>query len=146
VDASRRARAAGVRPAPGRTLLVVGVAADAARPLAAEAGRAGFIVDSRDPRRRVVACPGAPICSSAQIPARAVAPAIAAVLAAHLGTVHVSGCAKRCASRAPTTFTVVGRDGRCDLFVDGDPAGTVTVATLAESLARLAADREAAHG
>jgi precorrin-3B synthase len=146
MEMSRQAEAEGVRPAPGRSLLVVGVGADAARSVAAEAARAGFIVEPGDSRRRIVACPGAPICSSAQIPARALAPALAAVLAAHPGTVHVSGCAKRCASRGPTTYTVIGRDGRCDLFVEGEPAGAVAVGELSQGIARLAAGREVAHG
>lgn len=146
VEMTRQAGAAGVRPVPGRALLIIGVGADAAPSLTAGAGRLGFIVESCDPRRRVIACPGAPICSSAQIPARALVPAIAAAVAAWRGTVHVSGCAKGCAYRGPAALTIVGRDGRCDLLVDGVPAGNVAVETLSHSIARLAAHREAAHG
>ena len=144
--AARRAGAAGVRPAPGRALLMIDLAADAARSLAAEAGRLGFIVDAHDPRRRVIACPGAPICSSAEIPARALAPALAAAVGAGRGVVHVSGCAKGCAHQGPAALAIVGRDGRCDLFVNGEPAGTVEVVTLPHCIARLAARPEAAHG
>ena len=77
IDAARRAGAAGLRTAPGRALLLVGLTAAAARQIVAEAGALGFIVDPADPRRRVVACAGAPICASGEIPARAMAPAIA---------------------------------------------------------------------
>ncbi len=146
VETARQAGAAGVRPAPGRALLIIGIGADAAPSLTAGAERLGLIVESCDPRRRVIACPGAPICSSAQIPARALAPAIAAAVAAWRGTVHVSGCAKGCAHRGAAALTIVGRDGRCDLLADGVPAGNVAVETLLHSIARLAAHREAAHG
>jgi precorrin-3B synthase len=143
---ARRAGAEGVRPAPSRALLIVGLGADTAGPLAIAAEGLGFIVDPADPRRRVVACPGAPLCASGRIPARALAPAVAAAIASHRGTVHLSGCIKRCASRDPATFTVIGQDGHCDLFIDGETAGMVTADALAANLARLAAEREMQHG
>ena len=62
---TRRAQAgaAGVRPAPGRALLLMGLSSAAAATVAAEAKALGFIVDPADPRRRIVACAGAPICA-----------------------------------------------------------------------------------
>ena len=46
----------------------------AASSFAAAAEALGFIVRADDPRRHVVACAGAPICASAHIAARAIAP------------------------------------------------------------------------
>ena len=68
------AGASGVRPAPGRALLVMGLSSAAAATSLPQAEALGFIVDPADPRRRIVACAGAPICASGEIPARALAP------------------------------------------------------------------------
>ncbi len=63
----------------------------------------------------IAACPGAPACGSASVPARADA---ARLMAAGFAGLHVSGCAKGCAyPRAATTL--VGRDGRYDLVRNG---------------------------
>ena len=60
-----------MRTAPGRVLLAIGIrAADVAAFIAA-AERLGFIISPDDPRRRVIACTGAPGCASAYMPARA---------------------------------------------------------------------------
>jgi precorrin-3B synthase len=82
-------------------------------PRAAEA--LGFIADRTDPRLSIAACPGAPACASATVPARADAAFLAAL---GLRDLHVSGCAKGCAHRGATT-TLVGRDGRYDLIRHG---------------------------
>ena len=66
-----------VRLAPGRALLLLGVAAENADALAHEAARLGLIVDADDPRRRIVACPGKPACASGLIAARALATELA---------------------------------------------------------------------
>ena len=71
-----------VRLAPGRALLLLGVAAENADALAHEAARLGLIVDADDPRRRIVACPGKPACASGLIAART----LATDLGQHLGT------------------------------------------------------------
>ena len=63
----------------------------------------------------VVACPGAPACASASVPARADA---ARLQALGLADLHVSGCAKGCAHARPAR-TLVGRDGRYDLVRHG---------------------------
>jgi precorrin-3B synthase len=140
VYAARRAGASGLRTCPGRTLLLVGVTLDAAEALLAEAGARGFIVDPADPRRRVVACAGAPICASGEIPARAIAPAIADAARPWLDgeIVHVSGCAKGCAHPAPAPVTVIGRHGRCDVLLDGVLSCSVTVDDLPDEIAQLA--------
>ena len=57
--------------------MIVGLTQQAASSLAAAAEALGFIVHADDPRRRVIACAGAPICASANIAARTLAPQIA---------------------------------------------------------------------
>jgi precorrin-3B synthase len=66
-----------VRLAPGRALLLLGVAAENAAALGREAARLGLIVDADDPRRRIVACPGKPACASGLIASRALATELA---------------------------------------------------------------------
>jgi precorrin-3B synthase len=114
IEAARRAGASGLRPAPGRALRVIGLAANASPALAARADDLGFITRREDPRRSVVACAGAPICASAEIPARALAPAI----------------------------TIVGSRDGCGLVVDGSardhPATSIAAAALPAGLERIA--------
>lgn len=138
--AAQQAGASGLRTAPGRALLLVGLSADATRQFAAEANALGFIVDPTDPRRKVVACAGAPICASGQIAARAMAPAItdAARLLPDGEIIHISGCAKGCAHPAPAPLAVFGRDGRCDVFADGVLSCSVSSDALPERLVQLA--------
>ena len=97
------AGAKGLRTAPGRALLFAGLSLDAVHSFFARATSLGFIADPADPRRRVIACAGAPICASGEIPARALAPAVAQAVRAvnFTGPIHVSGCAKGCAHPAP---------------------------------------------
>ncbi len=151
IDSARAAGASGVRTAPGRALLIIGIAPTRVVPLSSAAAALGFIVDPNDPRRRVVACAGAPVCASAEIPSRALAPAVAAAAAPLLAAgevIHVSGCAKSCAHHGVAALTAIGRAGRCDLLVDGGPAGVVVPEALPQTLAQLAQrrHRRAAHG
>jgi precorrin-3B synthase len=149
VQAAAEAGATGLRTAPGRTLLVIAVAAERASVLADAAKDLGFVVSPDDPRRRVVACAGAPVCASAEIAARALAPAIAASAAPHLSpgeVIHASGCTKGCAHRGRAALTAIGRAGACDLVVDGVPAGSAAAAALPQRLAELAATRERRRG
>ena len=143
--AAERASASGLRTAPGRALLVVGLDTDGASHLADIAARLGLIVDAQDPRRQVVACAGAPICAAAEIPSRALAPSLAsnAMLgAAGAPIVHVSGCAKGCACPRAVPLTVVGIEGRCGVVVNGSardrPLVTLAREALPSGLARLA--------
>lgn len=121
-EAAAASGAAGLRAVPDRTLIFIGLAAEALNSLADEAERLGLIVRADDPRRFVFACAGAPICASAHIAARALAPRIAAACAPRLGerfTIHVSGCAKGCAHPAPAALTVVGASDGYGLVADG---------------------------
>jgi precorrin-3B synthase len=138
IDAARGAGASGLRTAPSRALLILDLAPDAASALADKVEQFGFVTDPGDLRRRVVACAGAPICASGQIPARRLAPEIARAAAPQKGgVIHVSGCAKGCAHHGPAALTVVGRDGQCDLLMNGASAGTVSVEALPRRVAEL---------
>jgi precorrin-3B synthase len=143
--ATARAGGAGLRTAPGRALLAIGIGEDRAAHVVESAARLGFIVHPDDPRRRIVACAGAPICAAAEIPARALAPGLAesiAMAGCEAPMVHVSGCAKGCACARSTPVTIVGVDGRCGVVVNGSardrPLAMLMPEALPGALARLA--------
>jgi precorrin-3B synthase len=141
---AHEAGATGVRTAPGRALLIIGMTPNNAVEFTAAAKRWGFVIEPRDPGRRIVACAGAPICGSGEIEARALAAAIArgAILPLDRDEViHISGCAKCCAYQRVATLTAIGRDGRCDLFVEGAPAGSCLPEQLDQRLGQLAMQR-----
>jgi precorrin-3B synthase len=121
-DAAEAAGALGVRIAPGRALITVGLTRESATTFTAGAERLGFIVRAEDARRHVIACAGAPICASAHIAARAMAPRLAEIAAPYLddsSKIHVSGCAKGCAHAGPAALTVVGTPAGCALVANG---------------------------
>jgi precorrin-3B synthase len=145
IDAARHAGAAGIRTAPGRALIIIGLTPNASASLAASAEGLGFITRPDDPRRQVVACAGAPICGSAKIAARALAPAISKTAAELLDgsvTIHISGCPKGCAHPAAAALTLVGGERGCDLVAAGSardrPLGAIPVEGLPAGMARLA--------
>ena len=74
VQAARSTGAVGIRTAPARVLLAIGIRSADVATFVAAAERLGFIINPDDPRRRVIACTGAPGCASAYMPARAIAP------------------------------------------------------------------------
>jgi precorrin-3B synthase len=124
------AGAARFRPAPGRALVLVGAADDAA--LLAEARRLGYVVDPDDPRRAVIACSGAPACGSAWLPTRRLAAEVARVgLAGGGWRLHLSGCGKRCAQPAGPAVSLVGTAEGWELTGEGMPVP----AGLSEALA-----------
>jgi len=134
--AAAESGATGCRTAPGRALLVVGVTENGAGPLANIAQRLGFIVRADDPRRQVVTCAGAPICASAEIPTRALAPSLARVVIAGADApmMHLSGCTKGCACPRSAPLTVVGIEGRCGVVVNGSARGEPLVMLTPEAL------------
>jgi len=151
IDEARAAGAASARPAPDRALLLIGVAPPEVPGFVAKAERLGFITKLHDPRRRVVACAGAPACGAAQIPTRALAPAIAAAaLFDDQATIHVSGCAKGCAHSASADLTIVGIGGKCGVVPNGRaqdaPVEIVSADDLLGHMTRRAAVQEVAHG
>jgi precorrin-3B synthase len=152
IDAADAAGVIGLRTAPGRALLAIGLAPDRAAAFATQAERLSFVTRADDPRRRVIACAGAPICASAHIASRALAPAIAGDIAEHFaGTIHISGCAKGCAHAASAVLTVVGTAEGCALIANGT-VRHAPFAVVPESELRVAvkgyvreSNKEAAH-
>jgi precorrin-3B synthase len=131
------------RPAPGRALLLgpLNEANVSATKQAAEG--LGFVTEAHDPRRRIVACPGAPACASGLIAART----LAAELVQHLPlsgdgiAIHVSGCAKGCAHHQAAPLTIVGTERGCGLIRYGSaqatPSAYADPADLAVELDRI---------
>jgi precorrin-3B synthase len=139
-DAARASGAVGLRPAPGRVLMVVGLTQAAASSFAATAENLGFIVRADDPRRHIAA--------------RAIAPRIAEIVAPQLSAafdIHISGCLKGCAHAKATALTVVGSPDGCALIADGSardvPFATVGIDELPAAIERYARakKREAGH-
>ena len=108
------------RPAPDRSLLLGPLGEMHAAAISREAERLGFIVEASDPRRRIIACPGAPACASGLIAARSIAAEIArdVPFAGEGIALHVSGCAKGCAHPAPAPLTIVGTAQGCGVIAN----------------------------
>jgi precorrin-3B synthase len=148
IGAAKAGGAAGLRTA-SRALLVVGLAPAAVAALQSAAAQLGFVVTANDPRRHIIACAGAPFCAAAEIPARALAPAIAQHAAALLDgslTIHVSGCPKSCAWAGQAALTLVGQPGGRALVVAASapdaPVGAVDGSSVPAFLAAVAAEVE----
>lgn len=115
-----------IRTTPWRMLLIEG---------ARSADLQGVITDPGNPMLRVIACTGAPGCTQAHAPTRALARA----LAPHVKTLlHVSGCAKGCAHPGPAPQTLTATPVGFDLIRDGSASGVR--ARIALSPADLIAD------
>jgi precorrin-3B synthase len=148
---AERARASGVITAPGRTVIAVGLASGEVSDFAVQAAQLGFITRPEDPRRRVIACAGAPLCASGLIATRAIAPRLAE-LHDGIATIHLSGCAKGCAHPDKAALTIVGSADGCALVADGStqdaPFAIVATAELPAAIAnymRKPKKREARH-
>ena len=101
------------------------------------AQRLGFVVHVSDPRRRVIACAGAPVCAAAEIPTRTLAHTLAvdiAIPGANAPVLHLSGCAKGCACVRAAPLTVVGVHGRCGVVVNGSARDAAVAMLLPEAL------------
>jgi precorrin-3B synthase len=105
--------------APQRTLLLGPIGATTAFALGTAADTLGFVVDARDPRRRISACAGAPLCASGHIASRDLAARIAERLPQGKFALHISGCSKGCAHPRPAPLTIVGI-GQGTGFIDRD--------------------------
>lgn len=95
--------ATGLRITPWRVLVIEGVR---------QGAMPGLIADAADPLLHVFACPGAPACPQASVATRDLARLLAHAVP---GTLHVSGCAKGCASPQTTAVVLTGREGRFEL-------------------------------
>jgi precorrin-3B synthase len=129
------------RAAPGRALVVIGLSLTAAEKLRESAARQGFVLDTDDPRRHVIACAGTPACASARLATRELAPQVAQAARLLVGTshvVHLSGCSKGCAHAGPAAVTIVGPDRVVVNGRAGDtPRATVSSAGLIADIERL---------
>ena len=139
---AQASEARALRGAPGRALLALGPARPEA--LQAEAARLGFITDPHDPRRRIVACAGAPGCASGLIDTHALAESLVPLLPpqAHL---HVSGCAKGCAHPSPAALTLVGVEGGLGVVRQGRACAPLARRIALEDAASFIAAEFAAH-
>jgi precorrin-3B synthase len=121
-EAAKAAGAIGIRAAADRALMIIGLPEAGVSAFVDAAERLGFIVTADDPRRRIVACAGAPICSSAYVAARELAPRAAEIVPSHLDSlpqIHISGCAKGCAHAGSAALTIVGSPDGCALIARG---------------------------
>jgi precorrin-3B synthase len=142
-NAATVAGARGLRTAPNRGLLAIGLTSETAKRFLAAAVNLGFVTAPDDPRRHVIACAGAPLCASAFIPARSMAPDIAAAAAPYLSgglTIHISGCTKGCAHHGAAPLTVVGTADDCALIADGSPRDAPFAAAPLRELPDVIAD------
>ncbi|MBY0610859.1 MAG: hypothetical protein K2P80_01615 [Beijerinckiaceae bacterium] len=92
-----------------KALIVGPLQGDERQRLDAYATRAGFL-SVGDPLERVLACVGAPACGNATTDTRTDAIRLAGLLPAGQ-TLHVSGCAKGCATRGRSDLVLVGHGG-----------------------------------
>jgi precorrin-3B synthase len=120
--AAAASNASEIRLAPGRGLLVLGLADEDGARLTAAAARLGFITEPGDRRLAITACAGAPACSRGRLAARSCAADIAAGPALPF-RLHIAGCAKRCAEPAASHVTLLGQEGGCAVLGNGVPGG-----------------------
>jgi precorrin-3B synthase len=148
-ETARMHDASWARPAFNRALLLGPLQRTKVKTLRDQARCLGFVVDRADPRRRIVACPGAPACASGLIASRDIAAALAGDLpfAGDGVALHVSGCAKGCAHPAPVPLTIVGTERGCGIVHDGTaravPSSYAAPGDLAEAIERSVEMREA---
>jgi len=136
-----------IRLTPWRAILIAGIDAAVAETARRRLAGAGLVTEADDPRLAIIACPGSPACARASVSTREDAGLLAPVarrLASGGIGLHLSGCAKGCARKTAAPATLVGREGRYDLVLDGmagdAPMLTGLSAVEAErALARLAA-------
>ena len=116
-------RGSALRLSPWRAVILAPIPVGEAASLGEAVASLGLVVDPADPRLAIAACPGNPSCLSGQASAQADAARLAPVFAPFIragASVHVSGCAKGCARRAPASIVLVGQGGRYGLAFDAD--------------------------
>jgi precorrin-3B synthase len=127
-----------IRPAPGRTLLALGLSADCAKTLQAKASGLGFVTNPADARLHIAACPGAPACASGRVATRMLAERIARQNSGLFDgsfALHISGCAKGCAHPAAASLTLVGGENGVALVVNGTAGAPASIYTVDEQAA-----------
>jgi precorrin-3B synthase len=111
-----------LRLTPWRALLLPCADLDAAQKIVADAAGRGLVIAADDPRLSVIACPGAPECPQAHAPTRDLAEILAPLaerLASEGARLHISGCAKGCASPAAAKVALVATPRGFDLIDNG---------------------------
>ena len=88
-----------------------------------------LILDPRDPRLRLRACPGAPACPQAHASTRPLARALAPLIPAD-AVLHVSGCTKGCGWPRAADITLTGTDAGFDLIRHGRAQDTPSLRGL----------------
>jgi precorrin-3B synthase len=108
----RRHRLTTVRITPWRAFAFTCSCAAQAAAVFADAASIGLLTDRQDPALGVIACIGAAGCWQTQLDTLSEAERFVANRPAELepgALVHVSGCDKFCATRAPVALTLLGR-------------------------------------
>jgi precorrin-3B synthase len=151
-EMARIAKSQGVnwaRPAPRRALLLGPLGEANAIAVGKAADGLGLVTRADDPRRRIAACAGAPLCRHGLIAARALAAEIVGAVPLPNGdgiALHVSGCAKGCAHPRRAPLTVVGTEKGCGIVRDGTPRRRPgKYVAVGELAATLIPKREAVH-
>ena len=114
--------AAVLRLTPWRLLIVPAADGRHGQAILARAAEAELAVAPGDPRLDVEACTGSPGCANGTTRTRVDAARLALLRLApfDLGrAVHVSGCRKGCAYGGRARVTLIGRDGRYDIVLNG---------------------------
>lgn len=125
-------------PAPGRHFRILCQEHARIDEIAAACDDAGMVVSPTDARLSMIACSGAPACQSGLMPTRTVAEALSLRWSSLFDTtvgLHLSGCAKGCASLSERTFTLVGEAHGVGLVFNGNPRGAAR--TVADDVAHL---------
>jgi precorrin-3B synthase len=137
------------RPVPRRALLFGPLNQANAVALKEAALGFGFVTRTEDPRRRIAACAGAPLCRHGLIAARELAAELAGDVPLPAGdgiALHMSGCAKGCAHPSRAPLTVVGTEKGCAIVRDGTArARPIKHVAARELAAALIGKREVAH-
>jgi len=135
-----------LRITPWKAVVLACVPVESEAAMTGAVERQGLIVGANDGRRWLVACTGAPGCTSGLSPIRADADHFLQGVAYDERMVHLSGCAKGCAHPRPAAWTAVATGpGQFDLIRNGtasDPPVRREVATT--DLAATIADLEGA--
>lgn len=122
------------RLTPWRALLFPTSDLELAIKIKARAQDIGLIVEAKDPRRYVAACPGAPECLQAQGDTRRHLDRLAPLASQYAGSdgvgLHISGCGKGCARRKSTPVTLVLDQGKFNLILNGVAQDRPTLTNL----------------
>ena len=122
-DIATDANGGQIRLTPWQSVLLPDVAADRAAGILDSLNALGFASEPGDPLASMIACSGSTGCASALADTQADGARLGQLLENRAMPVHLTGCAKSCASIRPAPATLVAvQPGRYDLFLR-EPAG-----------------------